>query len=144
MSCQGDGPRTRRPMAGIRTLVLLHALLFLYSLTGVLSKGAAEQPFLGTTFVLLYGGMLVILFVYALAWQQIIRRLPLTVAYANKAINVVWGITWGLVVFHEPVSPRMIIGAGIVVVGVVVFSLGDDDDTAHVVRSTDDGHGEHE
>ena len=64
------------------TLLALHLLLLVYSFSGCFSKTAAGQPFLSLKFILLYGGTLVILAVYALGWQQIIKRLPLTTAFA--------------------------------------------------------------
>ena len=72
-------------------LVALHVLLLFYSLSGIFSKNAAYQPVLSIPFFLLYGGMLAVLFIYAIGWQQIIKRLPLTVAFANKAVTVVLG-----------------------------------------------------
>lgn len=112
-------------MKHIRTLLVLHIVLFFYSLTGILSKSAAAQTFASGPFIALYGGMLVVLFVYALAWQQIIKRMPLTVAYANRAIDVVWGLLWGFLFFHESVTPHMLVGAALVIVGIVLFSIDD-------------------
>ena len=40
--------------------------------------------------------MLAALVAYAFGWQQVIKHLPLTTAYANKAVTVVWGILLGL------------------------------------------------
>ena len=39
--------------------------------------------------------MLLALVTYAAGWQQVIKHLPLTTAYANKAVTVVWGILAG-------------------------------------------------
>lgn len=112
-----------------RALVLLalHVLLLVYSLSGFFSKSASREPVLSVNFVLLYGGMLLILVIYALGWQQIIKRLPLTLAFANKAVTVVWGIVWGVVFFSETVTPLMVAGAVLVIAGVVLFSFGDGD-----------------
>ena len=69
------------------------------------SKLAAQQPFLSAAFIVLYGLMLLALVTYAAGWQQVIKHLPLTTAYANKAVTVVWGILLGLAVFGEAVTP---------------------------------------
>lgn len=115
----GNGAR-RRASAGV--FAALHALLLAYSLSGIFSKLASSQPFLSFEFVALYGCMLLVLFVYAIAWQQIIKRLPLSVAFANKAVTVVWGIVWGLLFFHEQVTANMVVGATIVMAGVILYS----------------------
>ena len=113
--------KNRRPFV----LLALHVLLLIYSLSGVLSKNASGQEFLSPTFCFLYAGVIVILGIYALGWQQIIKRLPLTLAFANKAITVVWGIVWGALLFGEQVTPTMVIGGVLVVAGVALFGYAD-------------------
>lgn len=108
-------------------LLGLHILLFLYSFSGILSKYASQQPFLSFMFCILYCGMLGVLFAYAIGWQQVIKRMPLTLAFANKAITVVWGIIWGIVFFNEQATVQMLIGAVIVIAGIVLFSMDDSD-----------------
>lgn len=99
-----------------KTLIALHLLLLVYSLSGIFSKNAAREPFLSPMFILLYGGMLVILFIYAIGWQQILKRLSLSMAFANKAVTVIWGMVWGFFIFGESVSALNIWGAAMVVV----------------------------
>lgn len=109
----------------VGVLIVLHLLLLVYSLSGFFSKNAASYPVLSPQFVLLYGGMLAILFGYALGWQQIIKRLPLTLAFANKAVTVVWGMVWGVIFFGETITLPMVIGAVLVMAGVVLFAVAD-------------------
>lgn len=105
-----------------KTVFLLQLLLLFYSLTGILSKLASKEPFFSVQFAMLYIGILVILGIYAIGWQQILKRLPLSTAYSNRAINVVWGILWGLLFFSEPVTVGRIIGALFIVAGIILFS----------------------
>lgn len=72
-------------------------------------------------FIMLYGAVLVILFLYAILWQQAIKNMYIVVAYANKAITVIWGIIWGALIFGENISVYNIIGAVIIVIGVIVM-----------------------
>lgn len=115
---------TSKPRVG--TFVALHLVLLVLSLTGILSKLASRQEFMSLPFILLYGGMLLVLAFYALVWQQVIKRLPLTLAYANRAITVVWGIVWGYLVFNEQVTPLMLAGAAFIIVGIVLFATDKD------------------
>ena len=89
---------------------------------------AASWPrssrFLSAAFIVLYGLMLLALVTYAAGWQQVIKHLPLTTAYANKAVTVVWGILLGLAVFGEAVTPRRVIGAVIIICGHRAFCTG--------------------
>ena len=82
----------------------LHILLVLYSVSAVFSKLGSAQPFLSFKFCLFYGIVLFLLALYTVCWQQIIKHLPLTFAYANKAVTVVWGILWGLIIFGEKIT----------------------------------------
>ncbi len=106
----------------VKTLFCLHLLLMLYSLEGVCSKLASGEHFFSFKFCICYGIIILLLGVYAIGWQQIIKRLPLTTAYANKAVTVVWGIVWGFLFFSEPVTIGKIVGALLVIVGVVLYS----------------------
>lgn len=108
-----------------RMLMLLHLVLACYSLSGVCSKLAAREPFLSFHFCLYYGGMIVLLGLYALVWQQIIKRLPLTTAFANKAVTVVWGLVWGVLIFNESITLGKLVGVILVVTGIVLFAKTD-------------------
>lgn len=108
------------------TLLLLHLLLVLYSLCSIFGKLAAGHEFLSLGFVLYYGGMVVVLALYALGWQQVIKRLPLTTAYANRAVTIVWGIVWGALIFGEQLSPQKLLGALVVLGGVALFATSPD------------------
>ena len=104
---------------------VLHLLLLLFSLTTVLSKLAAGEDFLSLRFCLFFGGEFVLLGIYALGWQQILKRLPLTLAYTNKAVTLVWSMVFGVLLFHETVSVKQIIGCALAVAGVVLFVRAD-------------------
>ena len=107
------------------TIVLLHIMLMVYSMSGICSKMASRQDFLSLRFILYYAGVIVLLAVYAVAWQQIIKRISLTLAYANRAVTVVWGLVWGMIFFHEQVTVGKAVGAMLVVAGVVFYALAD-------------------
>lgn len=106
----------------IRSFLALHILLLIYSVSSVCSKLAASQPMGSFPFFMMYGGVILALGIYALGWQQVIKHLPLTAAYANKAVTVVWGMILGTVFFQEQLCARQILGAAVVIVGVVLFT----------------------
>lgn len=107
------------------TLFFLHLLLMVYSASGILSKNAAKSQAFSWPWLLLMGGVFLILAVYAVGWQQIIKRLPLTTAFANKAVTVVWGIVWGAMFFGEAITPGKLLGAALIIAGVVLFVKAD-------------------
>ena len=105
--------------------ILLHLLLMLFSLNGILSKMASQEDFLSLKWCLLYGGVLLLLGIYAIGWQQIIKRMPLMIAYANKAVITMWGLVWGVMFFKEKVTVGKVAGLIMIVAGVVLFALSD-------------------
>ena len=109
----------------IKTICLLHLMLMVYSLSGVCSKLAAGEPFLSVRFCVFYGTVILLLAFYAVAWQQVIRVLPLTTAFANKAVTTAWGLVWGLLFFHEQITFGKLLGMILVIAGIVLFSTAE-------------------
>ena len=58
--------------------------------------------------------------IYAIAWQQVIKKFSLSTAYANKSVYLLWSQIWAVVIFHENLSVRNIIGILVVLTGVWV------------------------
>lgn len=108
-----------------KVFLALHLLLLLFAGTTVLSKLAAGEEFLSMRFCLLFGGEFVLLGIYALGWQQILKRLPLTLAYTNKAVTLVWSLVFGALLFHERVGAKQLLGCALAVAGVVLFVRAD-------------------
>lgn len=56
--------------------------------------------------------------IYAIAWQQVIKKFSLSTAYANKSVYLLWSQVWAVIIFHENLSLQNIIGILIVLIGV--------------------------
>lgn len=110
----------------IMPFIQLHIVLFLYSLGSVCSKIAGQSEFLSMKFIIFYGLVLVILFGYALVWQQLLKKLPLVTAYANKAVTVIWGLIWGTIIFKEHITIWNIVGTVLIIVGIYVVVKADE------------------
>ncbi|MBQ8961395.1 MAG: EamA family transporter [Ruminococcus sp.] len=108
----------------VKPYLLLLAVVFGYSFGGVFSKLAAREPFLSVKWILLYGCLIAILGLYAIFWQQILRRVPLNIAYICKSVGIVFSMTWGIVFFRERISPVSLLGGGIVILGVILILTG--------------------
>lgn len=112
--------------AKLQTYLMLHGILFLYSLGAVCSKIASSFPFLSLGYIAWYCGLLCVLVVYAFVWQQVLRRLPLITAFANKGITIIWGLLWGAVFFGETISLTMLLGAALVFIGILLVVSSND------------------
>lgn len=110
----------------IKSFIELHMLLAIYSLGGICSKLAGQYEFLSFWFIFFYGLVILNLGMYAIVWQQIIKKLPLNTAYSNKAVTIAWGILWGFLFFKEKIKWNMILGAVIVIIGVIIVVRADE------------------
>lgn len=110
----------------IKNYLLLHLILVAFSFCSVFSKLASGYEFLSFKFCLFYGLSIMILGIYAILWQQILKKFTLTTAFLNKAVTIIWGIVWGALIFSEQIKIQMIIGALIVFIGVSLVVMVDE------------------
>ena len=68
--------------------IVLHLIILIYSLGGICSKTAASKDFLSFEWILFYGLVLLSLGIYAVLWQQVLKKVNLNVAYASKAVTL--------------------------------------------------------
>lgn len=104
-----------------RRLLLLQAVVILYTLSSVMAKFASGQEAPGR--ILFFFGMdLFFLGLYALFWQQLIKTLPLSVAYANRAMALLWSALWARLIFGEKIGVRQMGGIVLVIVGILIIN----------------------
>ena len=104
----------------LKWFVLLHLSLIVNSLAGTASKLAGRHSFGSFGFVFWYGIMLAITMVFAIAWQQILKHMSLTFAFTNKPVTIIWGLIWGVTIFRETLTWKMILGSAIILIGIVI------------------------
>lgn len=112
-------------MKKIKPYIMLHLLLIMYSFSGIFSKTASSKEFLSLPWCFNYGMVIAIMGIYALLWQQVLKQLPLNVAFSNKAVTLIWGMLWGVLIFKETLSITNIIGAAVVLAGVILMVSGE-------------------
>ena len=66
---------------------------------------------------------------YDAGWQQMIKRFDLSIAYANRSMAILWTALWSVVIFHESLSVKQIIGIVLVVIGTVTVNIQTDKKT---------------
>ena len=94
------------------------------SISSICSKKAAGFEFMSFGFIAFYAGVILALGVYALIWQQVLRKIPLTNAFVNKSALLVWSLIWGVTLFGETVTVQKVIGLIIVFCGVFLVISG--------------------
>lgn len=114
-------------MNRLKSYILLHICVLLFSFTSVFAKSAANAYNAGGVFnIWLYVYIFLMLAVcvfYAFFWQKVIKNLDLNIGYANRSVYLIWSQIWAVMIFGEHLSPRNIAGLAIVMIGVIVVSL---------------------
>lgn len=105
----------------IKDIVLLQGVIIIYTISGVMSKEASASGDDLTRFLVFFGLEFVLLGVYAVLWQQMIKRFELSVAYANRSMAVVWSMVWAVVFFHDAITIQNIAGVVLVVAGIWII-----------------------
>ena len=109
-------------MSKLKDYIQLHLNILLFSLTSVFSKAASVQYNKhGLSSPLLYLFLFLMVAncgIYAITWQQVIKKFSLSTAYANKSVYLLWSQIWAVLIFHENLSIQNIIGILVVLFGV--------------------------
>ena len=105
-----------------KLILALQLVVMLYTLSSVAAKIASGQAFLSLPFIVYFGVEILILGFYAIAWQQIIKRCDLSVAYANRSMAILWSLVWTVIFFHEALTVKNIIGVLIVFAGTMIVN----------------------
>ena len=109
-----------------RNLYTLAILAIVFeSLSSSVLKMSKDYPVLSPMYLFWFAVAMGIMAVYAVAWQLLLERLPLTTAYMRKGLTYVLIFVWAQVLFHETITLQQYIGMAIIIVGMVV-SLSDD------------------
>ena len=106
----------------IRDFLLLHGTLLLYAVVSVFGKEAGNHLYAqDTSRTLLFLALeFATLGVYAILWQQTLKRMPLSFAYSNKGVCTLWSCLFGLVFFGEQMTWGKAIGIIVVLIGVAL------------------------
>ncbi len=79
-------------------------------------------------FIVFYGLEIVVLGIYAILWQQAIKKIDLSIAYANKAMGVLWSMIWAVIIFHNQITLQNVIGVLLVIAGTIVLNSSESEE----------------
>lgn len=106
----------------IKNILMLQAVVVIYTLSSVVAKLATGKELFSFSFFLFYGLEIAILGVYAILWQQMIKRFDLSIAYANRAMALLWSALWAVLLFHEGLGPKQVAGIVLVILGTMIVN----------------------
>ncbi|MCR4651224.1 MAG: transporter [Lachnospiraceae bacterium] len=109
-------------MNRIKNIILLQGVVIIYTLNSILAKFSSGKEVFSMGFFMFYGAEIAILGIYAILWQQMIKRFDLSVAYANRAMALLWSAVWAVVIFGEDISLKQLVGVAMVILGTVIVN----------------------
>ncbi len=112
----------------LKDILFLQAVIVIFSISSIIAKFASGQVFLSWDFIVFYGLEIVALGFYAILWQQAIKRIDLSIAYANKAMCVLWSMVWAVLIFHNNITLPNVIGVLFVIIGTIVLNSSESEE----------------
>lgn len=102
--------------------LILIAINLLYACVGVFTKYASQQDFLSIEYIFALAGAILVMGVYAVLWQQVLKKIELSLAYMFKGTSIIFVMLLAKWLFGENISLHNIFGALIIVIGIVLFA----------------------
>ena len=102
--------------------ISLVAINLLYACVGVFTKYASQQEFMSWNFMLGVMGAIGVMGLYAMLWQQILKRVELSVAYMFKGTSIIFVMLLACLLFGEQITWNNILGTIIIIAGIVLFA----------------------
>jgi len=94
----------------------------IYACTYICMKKASGFEFLSSGYVLWTIGAVAIIGIYALLWQQILTKTPLSTAYMFKGTSLIFVLLLSALLFGEGITMKNIIGSAIIVSGILLYA----------------------
>ncbi len=108
-----------------KDILILQGVIVIYTVSQVMAKTAALEELFSIQFMVFYGIEFIALGIYAICWQQVIKKFDLSIAYANRAMALLWSLLWSTMIFKEDITVGKIAGVCAVMIGVIIINGGE-------------------
>lgn len=109
----------------IGKLISLITVNLLYAIVLILNRMASIYAPLSLGYVLLLSISVIVLTIYALSWQQIIKRMPISDAYMFKGTSIVFVLLLSACFFEEIITWQNVVGSITIILGIALFAKAD-------------------
>lgn len=124
----GNTEKFMKKKVTVKDIICLQMVIVIFTVSSVIAKFASGQEFLSVKFIVFYGLEIVVLGIYAILWQQAIKKIDLSIAYANKAMGVLWSMIWAVIIFHNQITLQNVIGVLLVIAGTIVLNSSESEE----------------
>ena len=105
-----------------QTYFALIGVNLVYACTSICTKMASRQEMLSWPYLLWIAGAIGVMGVYALLWQQVIAKMPLSTSYMFKGTSLVFVLLFSALLFGEAITLNNVIGSVIIIAGIILFA----------------------
>ena len=103
-------------------IIGLIGINMLYACVGICTKMASRQETLSWAYMLWFGAALAVVALYALLWQQVLKRIELGTAYMFKGTTLIFTMLIAALLFGEAITIPNIIGSVIIITGITLLA----------------------
>lgn len=109
-------------MTKLATYSSLIVINLLYACVTLFTKYASQQEFGSVAYCLGLVGAIGVMGLYAICWQQILKRVELSTAYMFKGTSLIFIMLFAFALFGEPITIMNLIGAAVIIAGITLFA----------------------
>ena len=106
----------------VLTVSALIGINLLYACTGICTKMAAREAFLSPLYLLWFIAAVGVIALYAILWQQVLKRIELSTAYLFKGKTLIFTMLFAALLFGEAITIPNIIGSVIIIAGITLLA----------------------
>jgi drug/metabolite transporter (DMT)-like permease len=107
------------------SLPIILLLLFVYQFyasISVATKFTSRHVFLSSYYCLGLFVVFLMMGVYAILWQQVLKRVDLSLAYMFKGSGLIFLLILCSTVLNEPITWQNLLGSVFIITGIVLFA----------------------
>ena len=105
-----------------KQILFLIGVNLIYACTSIFTKMASREEMLSWAYLLWIAGAVGVMGLYAILWQQVIKRMEISTAYMFKGTSLIFGLMLACLLFGEQITLNNIIGAAIIITGIALYS----------------------
>ena len=106
---------------GLMWLALV-GINLIYACTYICMKMASPHEFLSLPYTFWILGAVGVMGIYAVLWQQVLARVPLSTAYMFKGTSLIFVLLLSAILFQEGITWQNVVGSLIIVSGIILYA----------------------
>lgn len=106
-----------------RQVIALLLVFLLYSFEPIAAKYTSQQEWGTMAFWLGLGAVFGILGLYAIFWQQLLKQIPLSIAYMFRGSTLIFVLILSVVLLGDTITIYNGLGALMIVTGITIYSI---------------------